>query len=270
MKKKLKNNNKIIENFKKELIKQLYKDLFNLNKDLYINEEITYEFFLFHYYNIIEENLNFNKPDYSGLVDKMNSIITKNILNNKEKKEKNKEIDELYQNNEWELINKYKSSLEMERKLKETKEREEKMRKYKEELNKQIEYNKILKKENIKLNKEDKYLLNEKEAQKELQEIKINNIKYDNITEQNNNIIDKDNISNINDNNENMDKDDIISKMVDKIINQKRAEKIDNILYGIRSKYNIEQKDYIMPEIKYDTKKIDEIINKDMLKYQDI
>ena len=264
------NKKKILENFKKELIKQLYKDIYNLNKDLFTKEEITYEFFLFRYYDIIEKNINFKKPDYPGLIDKLNSIIKNDIITNRQNKEKNKEIEELYKNNEWELINKYKSSLEMERKLKETKEREEKMRKYKEELNKQIEYNKILKKENIKLNKEDKYLLNEKEAQKELQEIKINNIKYDNITEQNNNIIDKDNISNINDNNENMDKDDIISKMVDKIINQKRAEKIDNILYGIRSKYNIEQKDYIMPEIKYDSKKIDEIINKDMLKYQDI
>ena len=38
------------------------------------------------------------------------------------------------------------------------------MRKYNEELNKQIELNKMLKNKNIKLNKEDKYLLDEKEA----------------------------------------------------------------------------------------------------------
>ena len=272
-KQKRKKNIKILENFKKELVKQLYKDLFKLNKDLYINEEITYEFFLFHYYSIIEENINFNKPDYPGLVDKMNSIITKNILNNKQNKEKNKEIEELYKNNEWELINKYKSSLEMEKKLKEKKEREEKMKKYNEELNKQIEYNKMLKNKNIKVNKEDKYLLDEKEAKKELMEIKINQSKDKPIDNNNKNI----NINNkeeekINMNNleEYIDKDEIINKMVEKIMKQKREEKIDSILNGMRSKNFIEEKQYTMPEIKYDPKKIDELINKEMLKYQDI
>ena len=271
-KQKHKNNYKILENFKKELVKQLYKDLFKLNKDLYINEDITYEFFLFHYYSIIEENINFSKPDYPGLVDKMNSIITQNILNNKQNKEKNKEIEELYENNEWELINKYKSSLEMEKKLKEKKEREEKIKKYNEELNKQIENNKILKNKNIKVNKEDKYLLDEKEAKKELMEIKIDKSK-DKLIENDKNIkrnIQEEEKINMNILEENIDKDEIISKMVDKIMKQKREEKIDSILNGMRSKNFIEQKEYIMPEIKYDPKKIDELIKKEMLKYQDI
>ena len=271
-KQKPKNNYKILENFKKELVKQLYKDLFKLNKDLYINEDITYEFFLFHYYSIIEENINFSKPDYPGLVDKMNSIITQNILNNKQNKEKNKEIEELYENNEWELINKYKSSLEMEKKLKEKKEREEKIKKYNEELNKQIENNKMLKNKNIKVNKEDKYLLDEKEAKKELMEIKIDKSK-DKLIENDKNIkrnIQEEEKINMNILEENIDKDEIISKMVDKIMKQKREEKIDSILNGMRSKNFIEQKEYIMPEIKYDPKKIDELIKKEMLKYQDI
>ena len=271
-KQKHKNNYKILENFKKELVKQLYKDLFKLNKDLYINEDITYEFFLFHYYSIIEENINFSKPDYPGLVDKMNSIITQNILNNKQNKEKNKEIEELYENNEWELINKYKSSLEMEKKLKEKKEREEKIKKYNEELNIQIENNKMLKNKNIKVNKEDKYLLDEKEAKKELMEIKIDKSK-DKLIENDKSIkrnIQEEEKINMNIIEENIDKDEIISKMVDKIMKQKREEKIDSILNGMRSKNFIEQKEYIMPEIKYDSKKIDELIKKEMLKYQDI
>ena len=271
-KQKHKNNYKILENFKKELVKQLYKDLFKLNKDLYINEDITYEFFLFHYYSIIEENINFSKPDYPELVDKMNSIITQNILNNKQNKEKNKEIEELYENNEWELINKYKSSLEMEKKLKEKKEREEKIKKYNEELNKQIENNKMLKNKNIKVNKEDKYLLDEKEAKKEMMEIKIDKSK-DKLIENDKSIkrnIQEEEKINMNILEENIDKDEIISKMVDKIMKQKREEKIDSILNGMRSKNFIEQKEYIMPEIKYDPKKIDELIKKEMLKYQDI
>ena len=32
---------KVLDNFKKELIKTLYRDLFNLNKDLYTKENIT-------------------------------------------------------------------------------------------------------------------------------------------------------------------------------------------------------------------------------------
>ena len=256
------NKKKILENFKKELIKQLYKDIFNLNKDLFVKEEITYEFFLFRYYDIIEENINFKNPDYPGLVDKLNSIVKKDIITNKQNKEKNKKIEELYKNNEWELINKYKSSLEIEKKLKEKKEQKEKMKKYNEELNKQIELNKILKNKNIKVKKEDKYLLNEKESKKELQEIKINKIN----DEENN----KD-INDINDNNiNNLNKDEMISKMVDKIMKQKKEEKIDNILNGIRSKYYLEKKEYFMPEIKYDTKKVDEIMAKEMRKYQDI
>ena len=136
------------------------------------------------------------------------------------------------------------------------------MKKYNEELNKQIELNKILKNKNIKVKKEDKYLLNEKESKKELQEIKINKIN----DEENN----KD-INDINDNNiNNLNKDEMISKMVDKIMKQKKEEKIDNILNGIRSKYYLEKKEYFMPEIKYDTKKVDEIMAKEMRKYQDI
>ena len=120
------NNYKILENFKKELIKQLYRDIYNLNKDLFIKEEITYELFLFLYYNLIDKNINLNNPDYPGLVEKLNSIIKNNIIKNKENKEKNDEIEELYKNAEWDLINKYKSSIEVEKKLKEKREKEKK------------------------------------------------------------------------------------------------------------------------------------------------
>ena len=261
---------KILENFQKELIKLLYKDLFKLNKDLYINEDITYEFFLYHYYDIIQENINFDKPDYPGLVDKLNKIINKSILNNKQKKEINNEIDYLYQNSEWELINKYKSSLEMEQKLEERKKDLLKKKKYNEELDKQIKQNNLIKNKKLELKKDEQYLLNEKEAKKELQEIKIKNCQENIDT----NI--KINKNNDNENNINIDikkginKDEIITKMVDRIMSQKKQQKIDKILGGIRSKYNIENKDYQMPDIKYDPKKIDEIIKKEMLKYQDI
>ena len=260
------NNNKILENFKKELIKQLYKDIYNLNKDLFINEEITYELFLFRYYSLIEKNINLNNPDYPGLVEKLNLIIKNNIMQNKQNREKNDEIEELYNNAEWELINKYKSSLEIEQKLKQKKEKEKKMKNYEEELKRQIELNKKLKNkkdENILIKKEDKYLLHESEAKKELRQIKI---------EQNDDkeINDKINEININNIDEYMDKDELITKMVDKILMKKKEEKIDNILNGIKSKYFLENKDFIIPEIKYDKKNIDDILYKEMRQYQDI
>lgn len=260
------NNNKILENFKKELIKQLYKDIYNLNKDLFINEEITYELFLFRYYSLIEKNINLNNPDYPGLVEKLNSVIKNNILQNKQNREKNDEIEELYNNAEWELINKYKSSIEIEQRLREKKEKEKKMKNYEEELNKQIELNKILKNkkdENILIKKEDKFLLNESEAKKELRQIKIEQKKDEGIN-------DKINEININNIDEYMDKDELIAKMVDKILMKKKEEKIDNILNGIKSKYFLENKNFIIPEIKYDKKNIDDILYKEMQQYQDI
>jgi hypothetical protein len=280
---------KLLDNFKKELIKKLYQDLFKLNRDLFINENITYEFFLFQYYATIDQHIDFNKPDYPGLVSELNEIIKKKTLANKQNKELNEEIEDLYKNAEWELIHKYKSSLEMEKLLDEKKIKKEKMKKYNDELTAQIELNKKLKKKNIKeeqnLEKQDQYLLDENLARKELQEIRIKQ-GQEKEEEQNYNINDNDN-DNANDildmnksskEEENIDfkllsekdRDEMITAMVDKIMKEKRAQKIDNILNGLKSKYNIEEKNYKMPEIKYEPKKIDEILYKEMLKYQDI
>ena len=53
--------------------------------------------------------------------------------------------------------------------------------------------------------------------------------------------------------------------------NEKKAQKIDKLLNGIKSKYSYkEENQYIMPDIKYEQKKVDEIIQKELLKYQDI
>ena len=276
---------KLLDNFKKELIKKLYQDLFKLNKDLFINENITYEFFLFQYYAIIDQHIDFNKPDYPGLVSELNEIIKKKTLANKQSKELNEEIEDLYKNAEWELIHKYKSSLEMEKLLDEKKIKKEKMKKYNDELTAQIELNKKLKKKNVKeeqnVEKQDQYLLDENVAKKELQEIRINQgqekeeEKIFNINDNANNNLDI-NKSKKEEENINFkllsekDRDEMITAMVDKIMKEKRAQKIDNILNGLKNKYNIEEKNYKMPEIKYEQKKIDEILYKEMLKYQDI
>jgi len=276
---------KLLDNFKKELIKKLYQDLFKLNKDLFINENITYEFFLFQYYATIDQHIDFNKPDYPGLVSELNEIIKKKTLANKQNKELNEEIEDLYKNAEWELIHKYKSSLEMEKLLDEKKIKKEKMKKYNDELTAQIELNKKLKKKNVKeeqnVEKQDQYLLDENVAKKELQEIRIKQgqeKEEEQIYNINDNANNNLNINKSNKEEENIDfklfsekdRDEMITAMVDKIMKEKRAQKIDNILNGIKSKYSIEEKNYKMPEIKYEQKKIDEILYKEMLKYQDI
>ena len=133
---------KVLDKFKKELMKQLYKDLLNLNKDLYTKENITYEFFLYEYYSLVEQNIDFDNPDYTGLLYKINEIIKERTLVSKKNREMNEEIEDLYKNEEWELIHKYKLSLEMERKLEERKAKIDKIQKYNEELTKQIDMNK--------------------------------------------------------------------------------------------------------------------------------
>ena len=143
------------------------------------------------------------------------------------------------------------------------------MKKYNDELTQQIELNKKLKnKKNIeeeqKIEKQDKYLLDEKVAKKELQEIKIKEVKDKNINKK-----EKEEVLNC-DNLKEMDKDKIITMIVNKIMNEKRAQKIDSILNGIKSKYYNEEKEFIMPDIKYDQKKIDLILEKEIQKYQDI
>ena len=262
---------KELNNFKKALIKQLYQDIYRLNKDLFSKENITYEFFLYEFYSIIDRNINFDNPDYPGLLNTINDIVKKKVLINKQNKELNEEIEDLYQNAEWELIDKYKSSLCLEKELAEKKAKFEKMQKYKDELTKQIELNKKLKNTGVnenkpKIEKQDKYLLDENMAKKELQEIKIkecnekiNESKKDNKEENIDYSLMK-----------GKDEDDIISNMVDQIMRKKKAEKIDSLLNGLKSKYFNEEKEFVMPEIKYDQKKVDEILAKEMLKYQDI
>ena len=259
---------KTLENFKKELMKQLYKDLLDLNKDLYTKENITFEFFLFEFYSLVEQNIDFDNPDYPGLLFKINDIIKEKILSNKQNKELIEEVEDLYQNAEWELIEKYRTSLEMEQKFKERKEKIEKMKKYNDQLTQQIELNKILKnKNNIenekKIEKQDKYLLDEKIAKKELQEIKIKES-----NEKNNYKNENENKKEENFDYNNMDRDEMITMMVNKIMEEKRAQNINNISNGIKSKYYNEEKEYLMPDIKYDQKKVDQIIEKEMKKYQ--
>lgn len=248
---------KTLDNFKKALIKQLYNDLYKLNTNFYTKENITYENFLYEYYKVIDDNIDFDNPDYPGLVLKIDDYIKKNVVLKKQKMEKEKEIENLYQNSEWELIRKYKIELANDKRNQERIEKQKKMEKYSNDLAKQIEEKKKLNKivNDMNVEKENKYLLNEEVAKKELQEIKIEESQKN----------DDEVIDDVN-----MDKDDMITIMVNKIMKQKKAEKIDSLLNGMKSNAYKENKIYSLPEIKYDQAKIDQILLKEMEKYQNI
>ena len=248
---------KTLDNFKKALIKQLYNDLYKLNTNFYTKENISYENFLYEYYKVIDDNIDFDNPDYPGLVLKIDDYIKKNVVLKKQKMEKEKEIENLYQNSEWELIRKYKIELANDKRNQERIEKQKKMEKYSNDLAKQIEEKKKLNQmiNDMNVEKENKYLLNEEVAKKELQEIKIEESQKN----------DDEVIDDVN-----MDKDDMITIMVNKIMKQKKAEKIDSLLNGMKSNAYKENKIYSLPEIKYDQAKIDQILLKEMEKYQNI
>ena len=99
-------------------------------------------------------------------------------------------------------------------------------------------------------------MLDENVAKKELQEIKIKENK-----EKKNNKNEKEKKEEkVNDIDYSIykgkDRDKIIIMMVNQIMNKKRAQKINSILNGIKIKYYNEEKEFIMPEIKYALKKL--------------
>ena len=66
---------KELENLNKNLIKKLYADLFQMNADLYHEYDFTFETFLYDYYKEIENNLDFDNPNYEQLLKKLDLKI---------------------------------------------------------------------------------------------------------------------------------------------------------------------------------------------------
>ncbi len=263
--------NKEIENMKKNLIKKLYNDLYYENQQLYDINNFTFENFIFYFYKEIESYIDFKNPDYSKLFQIMDLKVkskfkkeNKYILNEDVKKKKNnEEEDENDEENEWKLIFKYQQILYEENEKKKKKDREEKEKKYYEDLKEQIKMKKNPIDE-IEKNKEEAFLFDEKIAFKQLQKAKVKNFdnfqnfqkKKDYLKEEfleklklknedkdeesniilqnqaltyNNNIL-KNYLSNKD------EQDDLISKLVDQIMNEKKINKLNNILQIVKDK----------------------------------
>ena len=135
---------KDLENLNRNLMKKLYADLYIKNIALYQEKNLTFENFLFHFYNDFTSLLDFDNPDYKLLLERMDLIVkTKfdrenRLTSDKNKLELIKELNYLSQQDEWALIDKYQRALYEEKKMKLKEEKEMNHKKYLNELDKQI------------------------------------------------------------------------------------------------------------------------------------
>ena len=178
---------KELENLNKNLIKKLYADLFQMNVDLYEEHDFTFENFLFGFYKEIENNLDFNNPNYNQLLQKMDLKIKAKFneenklsydLNGRQLK---LELNKLNKDDDWALIYHYKNALFEEEKRKLKEEKEKKTKEYFNELDNQINIkNNFI--DPIKKKKNEIYDYDLKEENEKIENQKIENQgKIDNI-----------------------------------------------------------------------------------------
>ena len=108
---------KDLENLNRNLMKKLYADLYVRNLSLYQDKNLTFENFLFHFYNDFISLLDFDNPDYKLLLERMDLVVKSKfdrenrLTSDKNKLELIKELNYLSQEDEWALIDKYKNAL---------------------------------------------------------------------------------------------------------------------------------------------------------------
>ena len=244
---------KDLDNLSRNLMKKIYQDLYIRNTDLYIEKNLTFENFLFHFYNDYISLIDFNKPDYKLLLERMDLIVKSKfdrenrLKSGKNKLEIKKELNFLSQEDEWALIDKYMKAVY-----------DDEMKKLKEEKNKkQIKYfenldNQIKERKNyidpIEKKKEEVYLFREKEAKKNLNNLKIMNqekliqlkkdiINYNCISIEYLEKLEKDNF-NIDENNK-----DLICFKIDYLMNINNEKSLDKENLASLTKQIINEKD---------------------------
>ena len=227
---------KELENLNKNLIKKLYADLFQMNVDLYQEHDFTFENFLFGFYKEIENNLDFNNPNYNQLLQKMDLKIKAKF-------------------------NEYKKALFEEEKRKLKEEKEKKTKEYFNELDNQINIKKnfidpIEKKKNeiydYDLKEENQKLENQKiENQGKIDNIRrnlINDIgiknEYLNELENQNLLLNQENKNLISDkilffesiNNEESKKSNFPIEEIEQILLEKNVDKIKDLINTMKYK----------------------------------
>ena len=171
---------KDLENLNRNLMKKLYADLYTKNVSFYQEKNLTFENFLFHFYNDFVSFLDFDNPDYKLLLNRMDLTVKakfdreNRLSSGKNKLELIKELNYLSQDDEWALIDNYQKALYLEEEEKKKAEKKINHQKYLNDLDRQIDSKKNYV-DPIEKKKDEIYLFKEKEAKKKLEEIKIQN-----------------------------------------------------------------------------------------------
>ena len=135
---------KDLENLNRNLMKKIYADLYTRNIKLYQEKNLTFENFLFHFYNDFESLIDFENPDYKLLLERMDLIIKSKfdrenrLTSDKNKLEIIKELNYLSQEDEWTLIEKYQKALYEDEKVKLEEQKKLNHQKYLNDLENQI------------------------------------------------------------------------------------------------------------------------------------
>ena len=290
---------KDLENLNRNLMKKLYSDLYTKNVSFYQEKNLTFENFLFHFYNDFVSFLDFDNPDYKLLLQRMDLTVKakfdreNRLSSGKNKLELIKELNYLSQDDEWALIDNYNKAIYLEEEEKKKVEKKINHQKYLNDLDKQIDSKRNYV-DPIEKKKDEIYLFKEKEAKKKLEEIKIQNqeklialrknkINYKCISVEYLNQLEKENFD-INENNKelicykinflneiNNEKylnDENLPAITEQIINENNLEKIKKGIARIKyQKDLIDQMDYAIRNSERPSKmSVEERkINKDLL-----
>ena len=267
-----------LDNLNRNLMKKVYTDLFTKNVALYQEKNLTFENFLFNFYQDFESLIDFENPNYKLLLERMDLIVkskfdSENRLSSgKNRNEIMKELNFLAQEDEWALIERYQKAKFDEEEENKKKIKKEKHKQYLNDLDEDI-----IKKKNyvnpIEKKKEEIYLYDQKEKSKKLEEIKIRNqekileikkniINYKCISIENLNQIEKDNLD-INEDNKNLIcykidffekindikflEDEKLPALVERIIGEKKLDKIKKLVFADKYQKELtEHMDYII------------------------
>ena len=267
-----------LDNLNRNLMKKVYADLYTKNVVLYQEKNLTFENFLFHFYADFESLIDFENPNYKLLLDRMDLIVKskfdrENRLNSgKNRNEIIKELNYLSQEDEWALIDRYQKAKFDEEEENKKRMKKENHKKYLKDLD-----DDIIRKKNyidpIQKKKNDIYLYDEKEKEKQLEEIKIRNqeklleikkniVNYKSITIELLNKLEKDNFD-INEDNKNLicykidflnKKNDIkylneehLPALIKRIVDEKKLEKIKKLVFAEKYQKELtEHMDYVI------------------------
>ena len=267
-----------LDNLNRNLMKKVYTDLFTKNVALYQEKNLTFENFLFNFYQDFESLIDFENPNYKLLLERMDLIVKSKfdrenrLSSGKNRNEIMKELNFLAQEDEWALIERYQKAKFDEEEENKKKIKKEKHKQYLNDLDEDI-----IKKKNyvnpIEKKKEEIYLYDQKEKAKKLEEIKIRNqekileikkniINYKCISIENLNQIEKDNLD-INEDNKNLIcykidffekindikflEDEKLPALVERIIGEKKLDKIKKLVFADKYQKELtEHMDYII------------------------